>query len=144
MTELLIWSGVPRVAARANWGRWIADCPRCTSALTLPPGRPTLECWDCGARAEVEWPAPEFVAGVERLLSMRPLVNTRNWQPGEDLHDLLQENVEHGVMNPLALEAATSGRTLLAISGDRIDVDLLPQLPNRLQITPSARAALEA
>lgn len=144
MADLMLWSGVQRVQARYNWGRPIVDCPVCTSALTLPPQTPTFECWDCGARAEVEWPDAEFVAGVERLLSMRPAVETRNWHPGETLHDLLAENVEHGVMNPLALAVGSGPGNVLEILGGRITVDRLPELPNRLQLAPSVRAALEA
>lgn len=140
MTALLTWTADPTVPARANWGRWVIDCPTCTSALTLPPGAEAFACWDCGARAVVEWPAPEFVAGVERLLSMRPAVETRNWVPGETLHDLLAENVQHGVMTALALPEGPGA--LLAITGDRITVDRLPDLPNRLTAPPRL-AALE-
>ncbi len=114
--------------ARANWGRWCVDCPRCTSALALRPGAPVFDCWDCGARADIAWPS--FTHDVERLLAMRPDVTTRNWEPGETLHDLLAENMAHGVM-PLPLDG---GGTLLTILGDRIIRDALPAAHTRVLI----------
>ena len=74
--------------ARANWSRWVADCPSpfCSSALQLTPGQPWFRCRDCDAVAEVVWPANP--ADIERLLVMRPDETTRNWEPGETLYDL--------------------------------------------------------
>lgn len=42
-----------RISLRVNHGRWIADCPKCNSALTIQNlGQPQLyerfACYDCG------------------------------------------------------------------------------------------------
>jgi LSD1 subclass zinc finger protein len=131
--EVLQVSGVwrrPVVAARVNWGRWIVDCPACPSALALAPGAPVLRCWDCAAVAEVAWPDDELRDGVERLLAVRPSPHTRNWTPGETLHDLLAENIAHdvvaGALQRLAeLGAAPAGGRLYLVEGDRLTVDAL-------------------
>lgn len=94
----LIKTDVPRVAARANWGRWIVDCPRVpTHALAMNPGEDLFTCWNCGQLAEVVWPAEGVREAIERLLTLRPDESTRNWQPGETLHNLMQENADHGL-----------------------------------------------
>lgn len=92
------------VYARHNWGRWIADCPACPSAVALSPGMDTAVCWDCGEKVDpILWPADPD--GIETLLSMRPAfvkddngswICPRNWEPGETLNDLLADNVTHG------------------------------------------------
>jgi len=118
--NLLIRRGVTH--ARVNWGRWIGDCVFCRSAMQLPPGCPVFTCHDCGESVEVEWPNSDLADGVQRLLMMRPEPYTRNWETGETLHDLLQENMLHGIM-PAELD---SPGVLLSISGDRIIADALP------------------
>lgn len=84
---------------RANWGRWVADCPSpwCTSAMQVWPGQVHTRCGDCGTTmGPLIWPAdPE---GVETILLMRPDEKTRNWHPGETLNDLLNENIAHGIL----------------------------------------------
>jgi hypothetical protein len=117
----LIHTGVARIAVRANWGRWILDCARCTSATWIEPGADLVCCRDCGTPAEAVWPSAEMVYGVERLLLMRPDVTTRNWEPGETLHDLMEENVAHGLIGPTLESGAAFG-----ILGDSITTDRLP------------------
>jgi hypothetical protein len=110
-----------RMLARANWGRWVVDCPRCPSALSLAPQSPVFQCADCGTRAEVEWPSQEMVYGIERLLLMRPDVTKQNWQPGETLIDLVAENGAHGILSlPDGYDAH------LIVEPERIRVDTLP------------------
>lgn len=106
----------PVVAAEANWGRWIVQCLTCTDALTLTPGTPLFRCWTCGLEAEILWPIN--TEAIERLLLMRPLEQHRNWLPGETLHDLLAENVAHGIGPRVGEE--------IAIIGDMITLDTLP------------------
>lgn len=147
MTALVVWGEPGPVAVRVNWGRWLADCPACGSALAVEPGSRVLGapvwehdgaawvrvgfregCWDCGARTDLVWPDGAFVDGVERLLAMRPHAQTRNWQPGETLHDLLRENAAHGLFSVPAIEGlARPGEELLAVGQDgRVEVDRLP------------------
>ena len=117
----------PVVLARAYAGRWIADCPVCSSAAVQPTNRPTWNCQDCGTRLEVRWPSDDMRQGVERLLSQRPIAHTRNWFPGETLHDLLAENVQHGI-------GPSAPGEMVAIIGDRIERDTLPAADRRAQI----------
>ena len=92
--------------ARVHCGRWVVPCvrPWCASALTLPPGTPAMQCWDCGAvAARIVWPPDPD--GIEAILLMRPNVLNRGWEPGETLEDLLIENVTHGIL-PTGIEPA--------------------------------------
>lgn len=116
-----------RAWARVNWGRWVVDCPVCPDALMMGPGTRLFQCWECGAEADVVWPVN--TAGIDRMLALRPMPNTRNWQPGETLHDLAVENLLHGI------GPALPGEELLIV-GDRIITDTLPTRPvgRRLQI----------
>lgn len=85
--------------ARMNWSRWIADCSsrHCTSALALAPGTPIMRCFDCGWVTErIVW--PDHTDAIETLLAMRPDEKTRNWEPGETLEQLANENVQHGII----------------------------------------------
>ena len=142
MTDLVLWGVVPPTAARVNWGRWVADCPMCRSALALRPGTPAFECYDCYARVEVIWPSVDVQAGVERVLSFRPDPRTRNWTNDETVQQLHEENLDHG-LGVLALEVPDDGVTF-AVAGDSILVDALPAtrfvLPSmrRLMLTEGA------
>lgn len=126
MTDLAL-SGV--AYAFANWGAWKANCPAryCRSAMQLQRRQPVFRCAECGTGADVVW--PPFTEDAETLLMMRPDPCTRNWVPGEDLHDLLAENMLHG-LTPPELEGHPGG-TVLAIVGDRIT-------RNELTVAPAA------
>lgn len=129
--NLLIRRGT--TCARVNWGRWVGDCasPACRSAVWLSTGQPSFVCWDCGEPVEVVWPEAPFVAGIERLLSMRSEPWTRNWDADESLHDLLAENMRHGVL-PAPRKylderlAAGDDGVLLSVVDDAIILDSLP------------------
>jgi hypothetical protein len=116
--------------ARVAWSRWVGDCTVCPSALWLSTLQPEFTCWDCGQQIEVVWPSPSLIAGVERLLSMRPDPTTRSWYPGETLNDLLLENMQYGVIP--GFETAPSG-LLLQVVDDKILTDALPSF-NRYEI----------
>jgi hypothetical protein len=79
-------------------------------------------------RAKVVWPDADMADGVERLLSMRPNVATRNWAPGETLIDLMMENAAHGIFDPLGRIPHQPGSTLLQVEEGRIMHDQLPTL----------------
>jgi len=119
------------VEAYANWGRWVARCGRkpCPRAVQLQRLTPHFECDFCGAVTEVLWPSLDMITGVERLLMMRPVPSTRNWLPGETLHDLMFENGAHGIFdNVPELEP---GRTLFSVDDFGIRTDTLPALKPR-------------
>ena len=133
----LIHSRALRVAARVNWGRWIADCLWCSGAMALAPGTSAFDCMSCGATLEVVWPSDETVFSVARLLMMRPDPNTRNWEPGEPLRQLMIENETHGIFDHL-MEGGARGSLLTvtdnydgdtdAGTGGQITNDKLPVL----------------
>ena len=88
----------PAVDAYAyiNHGRWVADCPHCTSARMVEPEQDEFLCLDdqCHRVSRLVWPAqrPE----IERILLARPNAKNRNWYPHESLAQLRAENREHG------------------------------------------------
>lgn len=126
----LIRSGTYVAEAHANWGRWVASCGLCPSAEQLRPHTPYFECRECGAVTEIIWPPEAMVAGVERLLMMRPDPSTRNWIPGEALHDLMRENAEHGI---LPQPEAKPGELLMVVDDQGIRIDHLPILKHRVR-----------
>lgn len=102
-----------------NWGRWVAACPRpfCTNAEQFGRcpdgtvgglGSDRFECrvayGGCGLRCGVEW--PPNIADIEALVMPRTVPATRNWLPGETVHDLLRENLTHGLVPNDDLELA--------------------------------------
>ncbi len=110
---------VASTPAVVNWSRWIARCPApyCRGAADLTYGQPRMVCVEpwCGAESAVVW--PPNVADIEYLLAVRPDPITRNWEPGETVHALLAENVEHGLA-PLML--ADGPAAAISIVGDRV------------------------
>lgn len=116
------------VPAVANWGRWVAVCPRCPNADVARPGQP-FRCCECGVVCDVEWPSEEMRHGIERLLLMRPDPSKQNWHPGETLLDLMAENAQHGIYDfPESYDMAS---TALVVDEERIRVDTLPSTRRR-------------
>ena len=126
--SFLIHTTRQTVTARAYNSMWIVDCVYCSNAEPLQRFQPGFECSYCYSAGDVVWPPEETVHSIERLLLMRPLPLNRNWSPGETLADLMRENVEHGVFEPLKAFAEITGPgvTLLNVGDDSIRVDRLP------------------
>src|SRR4030095_1405894 len=136
------WGDTGRLTPRVNWGRWIVDCPNCSSALMIDPEwgwtvprskvvrpRDFFECWHCGTRCDVEWPPDELVFGAERLLMMRPDPKTRNFDPQtETLTNLMWENGAHGIFDQLdQLDLhGVSDHNVLTVDDSHIRADRLP------------------
>lgn len=140
-----------RAVAYLNHGRWVAMCPRpgCHNAeqfggvgqagnvpgglrsdrfecrASIDFGAGPVPAGGCGVVCGVDWPAN--IAEIEALVMPRPVPATRNWHPGEDLHDLLAENLMHGIVPTAALEGR--GGLLLSIVGDEITVGALESAP---------------
>jgi hypothetical protein len=99
---------VGEVSARINHGRWIADCSGCNSALVVDLGQLAFMCVECGnSNNGGKWLKiilPKNRKAIETELLKRPCngrnpaeaVN-RNWEPGETLATLKQENTDHGI-----------------------------------------------
>ena len=85
------------VPARVDHGRWLVQCPTCSSARLAHPDR-GFWCAHCGnptARGHdlvIDWPAR--ILTIELILSFRPIEN-RWWFPGETIEELAAENAAH-------------------------------------------------
>lgn len=118
-----------RAVVFMNQGLWVARCPRplCTNAERF--GRcadgsvggltgSSFWCRDvdglggCGLRCPADWPSN--IEKIEQMVLCRPVPASRNWEPGETLHDLLAENIGNGIvpLSPAELEAARTGELL--------------------------------
>ena len=134
-----------QAVAYLNHGMWVAMCPRpscnnaekrgkCDDGTTGGLDSERFICrvshGGCGLACGVVWP-PE-IAQIERLVMVRPIVTTRNWVPGETLHDLLHENAMHGFVPSDSLDGGPT-RIILGIQGNEIShgtlgFDLLPEV----------------
>ena len=96
------------VAARINHGRWLVDCPGCNSALVVDLSEPVFMCVECANAGNAgKWfqvTVPTDRADIEAELLKRPMngrnpadAKNRNWEPGETVAALKQENAEHGI-----------------------------------------------
>ena len=96
------------VAARINHGRWLVDCPGCNSALVIALSQPVFMCVECGNAAnDGKWftvTVPSNRKAIEAELLKRPMTGrnpaeaiNRNWEAGETVAALKQENTEHGI-----------------------------------------------
>lgn len=134
---------IPGLAyAAANWGRWIARCPSglCTNAMLVARGQTAFACegpGSCGWTSPIAWPADP--AAIELLLRRRPDVQTRSWEPGETLEDLLVENAAHGLLPPELDIDGPSVSVMQTIDGRIVGGLLLDALPDA-----AARRALTA
>ena len=95
-------ANITPIAARINYGRWIADCPYCTGAEMVDPNDPVFYClnYNCdrpngNAPLPVQFPIGRV--GLENALLRRPRMQNRNWFPYETLADLLAENAANGI-----------------------------------------------
>jgi hypothetical protein len=120
-------------------GHWVARCPRqgchnaeqvgrCDDGTTGGLDGQRFYCREshggCGFTCAADW--PPNISDIEKLVMCRPVPATRNWLPGEDLHDLLQENLEHGIVPTEALEGAD--RPILGIIGDEVRIGSLESM----------------
>lgn len=120
-----------RATAWMYQGQWVADCPRacgnvekrgrCDDGTTGGLDVRAFYCrpahGGCGVTCPVDW--PYRICEIEALVLARPFRDNQNWRPGEDLLDLLAENLQHGIVPTGALEGGPS-RALLAIVDDEI------------------------
>jgi hypothetical protein len=87
------------VLAEVVHSRWLVRCPHCPSASRVSAADPRFFCTFCGNDGQpfhrVLFPAD--ADRIERLLSARPVRETRNWRPHESAADLAAENAAHGI-----------------------------------------------
>jgi hypothetical protein len=88
------------VRAKLNWGRWICDCPtdNCNNAeyaIWNEVKRKEMICAVCG---QGPWSIvlPKNKDRIEEIVSSRSIEN-QNWNRGESVRYLLQENKKHEV-----------------------------------------------
>ena len=88
--------------ARANAGRWIADCPQsgCDGAMYVNFDDPRFFCCECRnagfGGVPVKIALPKDREAIEAVLLERPVPATRNWTPGETIGQLEAENANGG------------------------------------------------
>ena len=95
--DLLTAAVEPRVRAIVNHGRWIVRCPFCSGAEFIWEGKPfiCLSCFNGGGKS-LKIIMPRNRKAIEQALASRPVGN-QNWEPGETVEFLLQENETNGV-----------------------------------------------
>ena len=113
-------------------GLWVAKCPRtgcmnaekmglCLDGTTGGLDGSRFYCREshggCGLTCAADW--PPNVHDIEQVVLCRPVPSTRNWLPGEDLHDLLRENLNHGLVPAEALNDGPT-RPVLGIYDNEI------------------------
>ena len=85
------------VPAFVNHGNWLVFCPKCHGA-EYAFEEEWFFCCSCKnsymGHKYRRLIFPKDRAAIEKLLVVRPLLN-RNWQPGESLEKLRQENETH-------------------------------------------------
>jgi len=126
--------------ARVDWGRWIADCsrPYCRNAWQLTYDMTEWTCNLCGAVTSVMWPADP--GAVEYLLMMRPDPATRNWHPGEQLEQLMIENVQHDVAPDWLMNATDPIHDVMTVVDGRVvSGALLPGIQHRRTLVEAGR-----
>lgn len=91
--------------AHISHNKLLALCPNCNSAeYVWRDGPHVMICAECGnadingMARRVDTPDATLMAAIELVLSARSRPQNRNWDPSESVQDLLQENLEHGVM----------------------------------------------
>lgn len=85
--------------AYINHGRWVVDCECNGAGLTSREFGLTC-CFDCG-RVYTEIIFPDNAQAIELLLLGRREQTSRNWNVGESLESLQNDNSDHGVNNGL-------------------------------------------
>lgn len=87
------------IKAIVNSGRWLARCPFCAGAERVFESNPVFLCMSCHNKgtAHIKVEFPEERKEIEAILIKRPDPATRNWEPGETIEFLQQENIEHGL-----------------------------------------------
>jgi len=98
LNRFQVYDGKP-LEARAEYARWIVDCPNCNSAEFAFEDK-LFFCSLCknsdiqGKVRKVQM--PEERQQIEAILSVRPIKN-RHWFPNETVQDLENENIQHGL-----------------------------------------------
>lgn len=120
-------------------GKWMAWCPRfpdCTNAEHFGPDPDTghvggltgsaFRCRICKTESPATW--PPNVDDLTYVLNLRPVPATRNWEPGETIHDLLTDNFKHGITPdaPTQIDGRPGqAETLFTVTGDTINAGLI-------------------
>ncbi len=99
IAKMQVYDGTP-LKPRAEFGRWIVDCPNCNSAEFAFEDN-LFFCSQCknsdiqGKARKVKMPKDR--KRIEEILGKRPIKN-RHWFPNETMVDLEKENLKMGVI----------------------------------------------
>ena len=97
------WRSTGNVYAFVYNSLWVATCPFCPEQIIVEPGYP-FYCPNClmysnnGKAMDVVFPENNKRKIIEALLVMRPDPSTRHWLLVETESDLINQNIEHGVI----------------------------------------------
>ena len=95
------WDSLEGADARVNWGRWIADCFWCGTAMLTRPDWRIACCGECGARYAGEMLLfPDEAEEIVRLLCSRIRRDQQNWDGGQSVDELARENGLPEVLTP--------------------------------------------
>lgn len=94
---------LPVSVAYLSWGRWVADCPRCTDARAVYPydrtGQPGLDrvldqTCDNGHRFRIEMPTERQEARIMATVANRPGAEQVWWPKGHPMAPPTQETAD--------------------------------------------------
>ena len=104
-------SGEHIIHAYVNHGRWIVECPSCSSAQVASRTDPRFFCSEClNGYAGQEFVAvvwPEDAEAIEAELEKRPQKTNQNWMTHETVSILRAEN-EHNLREDVAIDGSKS------------------------------------
>jgi len=87
------------VSAMVNHGRWMVSCPWCAGAEILYLSKLQFLCLSCMNKSVngrfITVDLPSFHNAIEVQLLKRP-IQFQNYEPGQTIQDLVNENIEHG------------------------------------------------
>ncbi len=94
-------------------GGWVAECPAsCGNVQAVSRDEASVyRCVYCQQLSAISWPAEEAMEEMMAVMNRRPNPSNRNWYPqdhpvavrfgvphGQSIQDLLEENLEHGIL----------------------------------------------
>lgn len=69
-----------------DWGRWVANCVHCPSALQVQPKQATMQCLappkGCGGTSRIAWP-DDPIAIAQELAALPEHQRSWNWPADE-------------------------------------------------------------
>ena len=98
-------------------GRWVAKCPDCEGQEVVDPDEPLFVCLNVRCLGQlneyyprlVRFPGAKKTKQIEEILLARPNPINRSWLIDEDMDQLKQENIDHGLPERVDLVEVQNG-----------------------------------